>query len=291
MACGIYKLKFTGTPKVYIGQAINIQYRFKEHLRRLLKGDASIKMQQAYRMYGEPILEVIEEIPQEALNSKELGYITQYNSILEGFNTLMVGSLEGALYIHNTSNSLYDKEVYFTILDMLVSTFLTTKEISEQLGVSVYIVRQIAALTSHKWLKVDHPEAYAKLEEMASIGRNSLSHSINRHTFLMSPEDKEYEVLNISKFAEEHNLAYGSVYSLLRGNIPHFKGWYIKGTTKIIYEEKSDYPNIVSPDGKIYSIPSRGISTFAREHNLNNSGLRRLLLKSTNNYKGWTLCL
>lgn len=290
MTCGIYKLNFKDTAKVYIGQALNIQYRFKGHLRRLHKGTASIKMQQAYKCYGEPTVEILEECTEDMLNTRELYHIFDNNSVVDGLNTLIPGSLEGAHYIHNTANAQYGKQVYVSILDMLVNTTLTADKVAEILSVSKYIVRQIASLTSHKWLKIDHPEMYGKLELQAKIGRNSIIHSSDRNTLLISPEEEEIPVINILKFTTDYSLPYGSIYSLIQGNILHFKGWRLKGTPKVPYTNKEAYPSIVSPDGNIHQVPDRGISKFAINNGLHISGLRRLLLKLTHNYKGWTLC-
>ena len=62
MTKGIYKLEFSNTDKIYIGQSIHIETRFTTHLYELRSGSHSVKLQEAYNRYGEPTLSIIETI-------------------------------------------------------------------------------------------------------------------------------------------------------------------------------------------------------------------------------------
>jgi predicted GIY-YIG superfamily endonuclease len=52
MTIGIYRLIFPNTDKCYIGQSVNIERRYLQHLRDMEKGTAARKMQHAYSIYG-----------------------------------------------------------------------------------------------------------------------------------------------------------------------------------------------------------------------------------------------
>ena len=39
MTCGIYKLVFNGTAKIYIGQSLNIESRYRDHVYFLNKNE------------------------------------------------------------------------------------------------------------------------------------------------------------------------------------------------------------------------------------------------------------
>lgn len=61
MTCGIYLLRFTGLDKVYIGQSLNIEQRYRKHLQFLRNQDtkANYRMKAAYLLYGAPQLEIL----------------------------------------------------------------------------------------------------------------------------------------------------------------------------------------------------------------------------------------
>ena len=59
MTIGIYRLIFPNTAKCYIGQSVNIERRYVQHIRDMEKGVAAEKVQQAYHMYGKPTLDII----------------------------------------------------------------------------------------------------------------------------------------------------------------------------------------------------------------------------------------
>ena len=51
MTTGIYQLVFKGTDKVYIGQSIDIEHRYKGHISCLQLGKGVSKLQNAYNIY------------------------------------------------------------------------------------------------------------------------------------------------------------------------------------------------------------------------------------------------
>lgn len=87
---GIYKITNKTNNKVYIGQSINIEQRWKTHLKksRIL----NTPLYQAMRKDGIEnfLFEVIEECNQEQLNNKEKYWINYYNSTNsnKGYNIL-----------------------------------------------------------------------------------------------------------------------------------------------------------------------------------------------------------
>jgi len=97
MTCGIYILLFSNTDKVYIGQSVNIEKRFKEHIWALSVGRESPKMQEAFAKFGHPVCELLCISAVENLNSLEYMYIKEFNAVEQGFNTALgaVGVLRG----------------------------------------------------------------------------------------------------------------------------------------------------------------------------------------------------
>lgn len=81
--CGIYKITNQTNGKIYIGQSINIQERWKSHIYNCNKEDYygyNYPLYQAFRKYGLENFkfEVIEECSKEQLNEKEYFYIDYF---------------------------------------------------------------------------------------------------------------------------------------------------------------------------------------------------------------------
>lgn len=92
MTCGVYKIGFSGTNKVYIGSSKNIERRFKQH-QAMLSADChhSYKLQEYFNSTKEPInLVVLQECSEDKRTIIEAKYIDKYNSISNGFNVAEV---------------------------------------------------------------------------------------------------------------------------------------------------------------------------------------------------------
>ena len=88
MTCGVYKISFSNTNKVYIGSSKNIESRFKTHLYQLNKGcHHSYKLQRYYNdNKGLLKFEIIQECQEDDRTIVEGELINKYNSIKDGFN-------------------------------------------------------------------------------------------------------------------------------------------------------------------------------------------------------------
>lgn len=88
MQSGIYKIENTLNHKVYIGQSIHIQDRWKEHKREYLKQNVTKKLYVAMQNNGIEnfSFEVLEYCPIEKLNEREKYWIKKYDSIQNGYN-------------------------------------------------------------------------------------------------------------------------------------------------------------------------------------------------------------
>lgn len=89
--CGIYKITLKDTNKSYIGQAIKVKDRLREHMKYGLGIDTPAK-NLLYKDMQEKGLdsftfELLEECPKEELNQKEKFYIDLYSSYTNGYNS------------------------------------------------------------------------------------------------------------------------------------------------------------------------------------------------------------
>lgn len=80
MTSGIYQLTFHNG-HTYVGQAGNIEARYLQHCDKLQKGDAALRMQQAYDGIL-PAAKVLIECHQDYLDAMEAYYIHQLNPTL-----------------------------------------------------------------------------------------------------------------------------------------------------------------------------------------------------------------
>lgn len=279
MTTGIYKLGFSNTDKVYIGQATNIEARYKRHLSSLKLRTASCKLQYAYDTYGDPLLEILVECAVQELDQLEIEAISIYNSHSNGFNSTDGGS------IPNRAASKYSKEELYHVLCLLGVEGLSLKQISDDTGVSIRVVSHISNLESHLWLKDDYPEEYAKMKHIHdNVGRNSAYMTGIRYPTIYSPEGIPYSVKHVSNFAIEHGLLQPKLYEVLKGTRSHHLGWHLEGYTK-----EPNYPTIVSPDGIEFSIEYGKLKSFAKEHGLTHPLLHKMIRGNSLSHKGWKL--
>ena len=121
---GIYKITNQINGKVYIGQSINIEHRWKEHIQEAKHGDKKYKIYLALRKYGIENFkfEILEECQREELNEKEIFYIEKYNSYYDGYNSNLGGQGKGFQKVINP------EEIY-----QLWDAGLSMKEICDEL--------------------------------------------------------------------------------------------------------------------------------------------------------------
>lgn len=150
----IYIIKNTVNDKVYIGQTVmTVRERFMTHMKpSTSKKKGSYKLYNAVNKYGKDkfYVETLEEgIPVEQLDEKEIAYIQQYNSFLEGYNSTPGG--DGRI-INKVTNEEY-------MLDM-AKCGIDSHEIAKVFGVNKATVIR----TLHKlgfYYHVDRQRVYA----------------------------------------------------------------------------------------------------------------------------------
>ena len=83
---GIYKITNPDN-KIYIGQSINIENRWKDH--RNINAKRKTKLHKSFINYGveNHKFEIIQECEKDELNHLEAFFIHKYDSVVSGFNT------------------------------------------------------------------------------------------------------------------------------------------------------------------------------------------------------------
>ena len=172
---GIYKFQNKLNNKVYIGQSINIEKRFKEHLSNMLNPntkDYNSKFYRALRKYGIAnfTFEIIEEVSKNILNEREEYWVNFYNSYLDGYNS----NSGGFKVTENEENHPMAKLTNIQVLDIkeiLKNTKISQYEIANKYNINQSEISQINQ--GKKWGSLGSYEYPIRKDEKA---KGALSH-------------------------------------------------------------------------------------------------------------------
>lgn len=234
MTIGIYALYWEEQDLIYVGQSQNIEKRYKEHLSKMRrKIHTNYRVQEVFEKYGEPVLHILEICDISVLNELEILWTKELDSLNPaiGLNIIEAGCVG---FGTNSNNSKWSKVQILRVLRYLShSPYYTYEEIAEFTKTNTHLVRDICIGKSHLWLKDIYPYNYSRIK-LGIEYRNSLGY-YNRiyqrdNPVIVSPEHKEYEVLNIREFAKKHNLYNTHLGDVIRGRRKSHKGWTLKPT-------------------------------------------------------------
>lgn len=93
--CGIYKITSLASGKVYIGQSVDCATRFSDHIKAgIAYVPSANKLYQAMHKEGVEnfLFELLEEVPREKLNEREIYWIEFYDTKNSGLNVTKGGS-------------------------------------------------------------------------------------------------------------------------------------------------------------------------------------------------------
>ena len=115
MTTGIYRLTFLdGT--TYIGQSVDMEVRFEQHCKNMLKNKASEKMQYAYKHFGLPKQDFLVTCHRDHLDILEAFYI---NSLRPVLNTERpVSEIDSTLYKVIVENGYHNKSMVQLIMQL-----------------------------------------------------------------------------------------------------------------------------------------------------------------------------
>lgn len=146
-------------------------------------------------------------------NYLEQEYPLEYDRLLSKINTRNKGP----------SSYLYTSNTYKDILDLLVDTNKTFKEISEITNTNLSTIKDISRGASHLHLKKEYPKKYALLE----IKRNNRKMLKEEYPTLVSPTGEQYNIYRgeAAEFSRIHKINHGHLVSVLNGKRISTAGW------------------------------------------------------------------
>lgn len=227
MTIGIYTIYFSKIDKIYIGQSQNIEQRFIAHKSLLRRGHYNYKLAEAYILDNTPEFSILLECTIAELNSNEIFYINEFNSILTGLNIHHGG--DAGVPGYSSGKCKHTKESLELVFSLLADSSLTKQDIVNITGVPIHTITSIICKDRHIWLHEYYPEISAKiLLNKSNRAINAQENRYKTNCILISPDGIEYLCNNRAKFAREHNLNSGHLGAVIRQQETQHKGWKLK---------------------------------------------------------------
>lgn len=192
----IYKIMFT-PDQVYVGQTQDFHRRRLSHLSN--HGQGSPLLQAAFRKYGIPTFEVLEQCDAETVDQLEIDYITKLQPSL---NTLPRGKSMRGL---NHPRTQYTKNQILQVVDLFLNTTKRYREISEVTEVSEGTVHDVCKQRSHSWATENIDQ---ELLQSARALRNPQKH-------IYSPSNEHYSADTVVELANQTGVPASTLTSVL----------------------------------------------------------------------------
>ena len=133
--CGIYKIQNLINGKIYIGQSVDIDYRFRNHKSESFNPKSNAydtAIHRAIRKYGVEnfLFDIVEECCQDELREREIYWINYYGSFGNGYNLTTGGEGVPTVNIKQVQNLLMLMEkskCFIGISLILIQTMLCLK--------------------------------------------------------------------------------------------------------------------------------------------------------------------
>ena len=234
---GIYIIYFSDPQKCYIGQSVNVETRLRKHREMLLAANHyNYKLQQEYNILGIlPSMDLLEECKPSELNSLEVAYIKEFDSVNSGFNILSGGSVPIG---YESSRSKYTREELLSAFLLLANDTLTNKDIVNITELPSHVIECIAYNRRHKWLSEEFPEVREKINIIINNNtRSALCNDYNARNGIVysviSPTGEEHTFSNIARFADSKGLNRSHLNQVILGKEKQHKGWR-KGVQNVL---------------------------------------------------------
>lgn len=183
----IYKATNIQNNKIYIGQTIKpLSHRISEHKCRAAYADSNTKFYNAIKKYGWEnfaweVIEESNEWTQDELNAKEQYYIELYDSIQNGYNTLIGGqcsTIDG-----NEMAVICGSEPFyaFNIKGELLGEFVNKRDFARQYNINV---QRVVEMVQNKTLSTKNIIVIDKATYTPELLQYRLKHCIKKLPFV-----------------------------------------------------------------------------------------------------------
>jgi group I intron endonuclease len=222
MTIGIYSLYWEEADLIYIGQSVNIERRFREHLTNLVKNKhCNIKLQEAYNVHGRPINIILEIISENLLDNREIYWIKEFNSYENGLNSSIGGKSGG--YGINAPYSKYTEFDRRYVLKLLTRKNLSYTKIAKLANVNISLVKGIAHRASHTDLENKYPNTYKRMLLVKANRHNKISDRFD--ISLLDKNGNVHTNVDLKNICNTYSLDYSAMVKVINGKAKTHKGW------------------------------------------------------------------
>ena len=209
----IYKLLFSDG-SMYVGKTTRaIDSRYKEHCSRLHKGTHhSYKVQNKYKEFGIPKVEILEEVGISSIDNREVYWIAKLDTYYSGLNCSKGGETTKVGEDHIAAK--YKNDDYMAVVYCLAYTNWSLREVAEELNVGYEMVKHLYSGRTNKFLSKEIPEVYSIMCKK----RDKIPEVVDSN-------GTSYPVPSIKIFIEKFDLNGSSFNHLLNKKIKTYKGW------------------------------------------------------------------
>lgn len=268
---GIYKITNRINGKIYIGQSIDIQYRWKQHLKALNDNKYShLKIYQAFKKYGIEnfSFEIIEQCTENDLDEREKYWIKYYDSYNSGYN-MTIGGTGGDI-------KRYDIEKIQKMWDQ----GYRTNDIKEAIGCSLTTIHKRLHgykdfnYASSRLRNFNYAQQYGQVIQSTALRTSIYQYELNGKYV--------QEFKSIKDAAAAMNGQSDSISMVLSGKRKTAFGYFWSR------EKKDNMPPVAAPNGKLVRhIPTSNIyssiNQAARENNIQADIIKTSCEKRKNN--------
>lgn len=212
----IYKIKNIINNKVYIGQSINPNNRFKCHMRKEYNGGSSLSINEDVNKYGETSFNLIiidKCYSQEEANNKEDYWINFYkNNGCSMYNKFRGGIKPPTNKGENHPMCLYTDEQMLEVIKLLQTTYYSSTEIALKTNTSISFVSKVNKGVVRKIEGINYP---IRTENFYDIVADKIIYDLQNTTLSQYKIADKYGVarsmvtmINIGKNRHMSNIEY-----------------------------------------------------------------------------------
>lgn len=230
---GIYKVTNNINQHTYIGQSINIEQRWKNHLNRAFcetGKEYNKTLYRAMRKYGVDnfSFEIIEECLIEQLNEKEIYWIAFYNSFSDGYNETIGGEgYRGKGCEDHPKTKLTNDDVYY--IRECYNQHQNKNAVFEQFADRIGLSGFSKIWNGYSW-KLIHYDVYTEDNKRYYLFiRNS--HSENNGRARLSLDDVK-NIRQRRKHGEDKTTVYNDYQTISYGSFQNV--WYYQNWKQVI---------------------------------------------------------
>lgn len=214
---------------MYIGLSQNVYARKKEHFYLLSKGKhTNYKVQNAYNTYGMPEHVLLELCPIYNLSNREVYWSNEFNAL--GANGLCLVEPGVVGFGTNANSSKYPRATILKVFALLSSNNqYSYAQIANRTKTNKSLAYEIKSGNTHRWLSAEYPVRYRKML-IREPRKNSILYLRGNSTKIISPDNREYDVVSIKDFVVDIFGTYDKTICtglgrVLDGTRKTYKGW------------------------------------------------------------------